>query len=53
MIVFTRIDDLEYDGSDLDTYVKTSRIMELNELISKCGSNYLGINNRLPDNDIW
>ena len=51
MIVFTRIDDSEYDGLDLNSYVQANRINELNELVRKCNRNYLGINNRLPEND--
>ena len=46
MIIFTRVDDLEYDQVTLEQFVHDCRINELNDLITKCRNNYLGVSNR-------
>ena len=47
IVVFTRIDDLTADGSNLSTYVNTSVNENLRDLLNKCNNRYVGFNNRI------
>ena len=51
LIIFSKIDDLEYEGITLKSFIDTSRSHSLREFIYMCKSNYLGVNNRWKNND--
>ena len=47
IVVFTRLDDLAADGSNLSTYVNTGLNENLRDLLNKCNNRYVGFNNRI------
>ena len=47
IIVFTRIDDLNADGSNLNEYVNATSNQDFKDLLKMCKNRYLGFNNRV------
>ena len=46
VIVFTGVDNLEFDGNTVNDYVNNCPIGSFKELIQLCGKRYLGVSNR-------
>jgi GTPase Era involved in 16S rRNA processing len=50
IVVFTKKDDLDYDGETIEQHVE--RNDELSKMLGECGKRYVAINNRAPEGEL-